>query len=103
MGKQNMTLEDILKEYSPEPAEKQKKTAEPVKKEIKTERTASPDISDITEAVEKQCRKPLHRSRQRIFPILPKPYRNGSIRMLSHRRQLTAIPESRIMPAAVPR
>ena len=49
MGKQNMTLEDILKEYSPEPAEKQKKTAEPVKKEIKTERTASPDISDITD------------------------------------------------------
>ena len=43
MGKQNMTLEDILNEYSPDAAEKQKKTAEPVKKEIKTERTAPPD------------------------------------------------------------
>ncbi len=51
MGKQNMTLEDILKEYSPEAAETKKKTAEPKKPEVSPEKTAAPkpDISDITE------------------------------------------------------
>lgn len=68
MGKQNMTLEDILNEYAPvsaetkkEPAEQNKAEAQPVKppEPVKTEQVretpvASPDISDITEAVEKQ-------------------------------------------------
>lgn len=48
MGKQNMTLEDILKEYAPEPAET-KKTAEPKKESVPARPEPSPDISDITE------------------------------------------------------
>lgn len=67
MGKQNMTLEDILNEYAPETAETKKETAasnqkdtksakpeEPVKKPAPPAPQKSPDISDITEAVEKQ-------------------------------------------------
>ncbi len=49
MGKQNMTLEDILNEYAPEPAEKQKTSAAPQNKETQEARTPSPDISDITD------------------------------------------------------
>lgn len=67
MGKQNMTLEDILNEYAPETAQTKKETAgsnqkdtkpakpdEPVKKPAAPAPQKSPDISDITEAVEKQ-------------------------------------------------
>ena len=67
MGKQNMTLEDILNEYAPETAQTKKETAgsnqkdtkpakpdEPVKKPAAPVPQKSPDISDITEAVEKQ-------------------------------------------------
>lgn len=62
MGKQNMTLEDILNEYAPSSAATKKELAEPEKAQTKPEQSvqeapapkSSPDISDITEAVQKR-------------------------------------------------
>ncbi len=67
MGKQNMTLEDILNEYAPETADTKKEPAASNQKDTKSAKSEvpvtkpappapqkSPDISDITEAVEKQ-------------------------------------------------
>ncbi len=50
MGKQNITLEDILNEYAPQPEKKKPEASQQqAAEEKKPVRTPSPDISDITE------------------------------------------------------
>ncbi len=101
MGKQNMTLEDILNEYAPVSAEKKKDAAEPpapapepVRQTAPAE-TKSPDISDITAAAEQKKAERQQQYRDE-FAQAAEERRAGRQPLYTNRRASLAVDHSKV-------